>query len=253
MEPTILRQLRLLQFSVCVLSMLTALLLFNLFHPLISVQHFKEIDAYKVNIREADGTLKASLSNAAGFRVFGRSQEEGRFSGLMFYNEEGAEQGGLVYEGRKLPAGQRQSAGITFDQYREDQNIYLHHDEQKDDTGYWMNDGLTVRAHPDYTLNKKEYEAYAAIEKLPENEREAASLKAAQDGTISTTRIFLGVSRGSREAKLYDDTGLFIRNKWGQKTIRLYVDNDNKPHFEIYDPLGKTLLYELKIATPSHK
>jgi hypothetical protein len=131
-ETNLQRQLRILQIAIVVLSLFTALLVFNLFHPLIPVQHFRQIDAQKVNIKEADGTLKASLSNAAGFKVFDRSQQDVTFSGLMFYNEEGAEQGGLVYEGRRLPDGQRQSAGVTFDQYGEDQNIYLHHDEKKD-------------------------------------------------------------------------------------------------------------------------
>ena len=45
----------------------------------------------------------------------------------------------------------------------------------------------------------------------------------------------------------YDDTGVFIKNKWGRNAIKLYVDSDNKPHFEVYDPLGKSVLYELKM------
>jgi hypothetical protein len=32
-----------------------------------------------------------------------------------------------------------------------------------------------------------------------------------------------------------------------RNVIKLYVDNDNKPHFEVYDKLGKTVLYELKL------
>jgi len=33
----------------------------------------------------------------------------------------------------------------------------------------------------------------------------------------------------------------------GRNAIKLYIDNNNKPHFEIYDPLGKAIVYELKI------
>ncbi len=49
------------------------------------------IDAERINIRERDGTLKAVLSNAAGFNEGQRGSQAGgvRFSGLMFYNEEG--------------------------------------------------------------------------------------------------------------------------------------------------------------------
>jgi len=31
---------------------------------------------------------------------------------------------------------------------------------------------------------------------------------------------------------------------------KLYVDSDNKPHFEVYDPLGKSITYELKLPRP---
>lgn len=34
---------------------------------------------------------------------------------------------------------------------------------------------------------------------------------------------------------------------WGRTAVRLYLDNDNKPHFEVYNPFGKTLVHELKI------
>jgi hypothetical protein len=44
----------------------------------------------------------------------------------------------------------------------------------------------------------------------------------------------------------YNDSGVFIKNKWGRTAIKLYVDNNNEPHFEIYDPLRKSILYEAR-------
>jgi hypothetical protein len=248
METSLLRQIRVLQACVVSLLVLTILLVVNLFHPLLPVQHFRLIEAQKVNIREADGTLKASLSNARGFKVLGRTNQDVTFSGLMFYNEEGKEEGGLVYEGRALPGGQRASAGLTFDQYLQDQNIYLHHDEQKDANGFSIDDGLSINARPDFTQGREEYQIYNRLEKLPEEQHEAEALKAAQEGKVMTRRVFVGVRRGLKDKTTYDDTGIFIRNKWGQKAIRLYVDSDNKPHFEIYDPEGKSKVYDLKVA-----
>jgi hypothetical protein len=245
-EPSLVRQIRILQGIVVVLLVTTGFLVVNLFQPLLPVQHFKYIEAQKVNILEKNGILKASLSNAEGFRVFGRAKQDVTFSGLMFYNEEGAEEGGLVYEGKALPGGQRASAGLTFDQYRKDQNIYLHHDEVKDAHGLDISDGLSIMARPDYSQGDKEYRIYDSFAKLPPESREAANLKAAEEGKISTNRVFVGVHRGTKDNVAFDDTGLFIRNRLGQKAIRLYVDADNKPHFEIYDQLGKTTVYELK-------
>ncbi len=92
-----------LQICVLVLFLSTAFLCVNCFHPLLPQQRFKVIDAERINIREKSGTLKAALSNAAGFNEGDRAKQgEVKFSGLMFYNEEGEETGGLVYFGKAI-------------------------------------------------------------------------------------------------------------------------------------------------------
>jgi hypothetical protein len=88
------------------------------------------------------------------------------------------------------------------------------------------------------------------MDKLPPNDREALKLKSLQAGKISTRRAFYGVRRGITNQVPYDDAGLFLKNKWGRDAIKIYVDKDNKPHFEIYDSLGKSILYEIKIPEP---
>lgn len=247
MESSLLRQVRILQGAVCILFLCTAALVANLFHPLLSVQKFKVMETGKLNIREANGTLKASLSNSEGFKVFARAHEDVNFSGLMFYNEEGDETGGLVYNGKAIPGGQDSSVGLTMDQFRQDQNIYLHHDEHRDAQGLSIDDGLVINSRPDFTVGKEEYSIYEKLQKLPPEQADELKLKALQEGKIATRRVFLGVRRGVKDNKAYDDSGVFIKNKWGRNAIKLYVDDNNRPHFEVYDPLGKSILYELKI------
>jgi hypothetical protein len=129
------------------------------------------------------------------------------FSGLMFYNQEGEEEGGLVYRGKAIPGGQDADVTLTFDQYRHDQNVYLHHEQHKDATGPSIDDDLK----------------------------------------ISTRRLFVGGRRGVKDDAPYDDAGMFIKNRWGRDAIKLYVDYESKPHLEIYDQLGKSIVYELKL------
>ena len=93
MEQTLMRQVRLLQITTLLLGVCVVLLALNSFHPFLHSQRFKVIDAEQINIREKDGTLKAVLSNSAGFNVGDRAKDAPpRFSGLMFYNEEGDEE-----------------------------------------------------------------------------------------------------------------------------------------------------------------
>jgi hypothetical protein len=244
------RQIRILQIAVLVLGAVTVLLGVNLFRPLLGKQRFRVVEAQKVNIREADGTLKAALSDSAGFNEFQRA-ESGKgvkFSGLMFYNQEGEEEGGLVYSGKAAPGGQDSDVTLTMDQYKQDQNVYLHHEEHKDAAGSRIEDGLSVNSRPDWKRVDEEYRVYSELEKLSGEQADAAKLKALQDGKISANRLFLGVRRGVKENVPYDDAGIFIKNKWGRAVIKLYVDNDNKPHFEVSDRFGKATLYELKLA-----
>ena len=74
----------------------------------------------------------------------------------MFYNEEGAEEGGLVYQGKSIPGGQDADVSLTIDQYRQDQNLYLNHTEHKDATGESISDGLQINSRPDLTKAKQE-------------------------------------------------------------------------------------------------
>ena len=97
MESRLIRQIRFLQAAILVLLTTTVALCINLFHPLLPKQTFKVIEVGRINIREKNGILKAALSNSAGFNQGYRAEHGGvRYSGLMFYNEEGEECGGLV-------------------------------------------------------------------------------------------------------------------------------------------------------------
>ena len=247
MESVLLRQLRVLEGLVIVLLVVTAALVVNLWFPFIP-QRVKVLDAQQINIREKDGTLKAVLSNSEGFSKIGESRRQGvPFSGLMFYNQEGDEEGGLVYSGKAIPGGQDADVTLTFDQYRQDQNIYLHHEEHKDARMRSIDDGLTIISRPDQSQVKEEYTLYAAMDKLSGEERDALRLKSLQEGKVSTRRLFVGDRRGVKDNTPYDDAGIFIKNRWGRDAIKLYVDYDNKPHLEVYDQLGKSVVYELKL------
>lgn len=248
METQLTRQIRVLQGCVIFLLLITVLLCINCFHPLLSTQHFRAIDAEQVNIRERDGTLKAKLSNAAGFHEgYRASHDVPPFAGLMFYNDEGEETGGLVYGGHVIPGGQDSDVSLTMDQYRQDQNVYLNHTEHVDSQGRLISDGLQINSRPDWTKIKQEYGIYAQMDKLPPDQQEALKQKALADGKISTRRLFFGVRRGDKGKLPYDDAGMFIKNRLGEDAIKLYVDYNNKPHLEFYDQQGKLIACELKI------
>src|SRR4051812_32304723 len=74
---------------------------------------FGEIDVQRINVREPDGTLRMTISSAArspGIIVKGREYRhpDRQAAGMLFFNEEGTENGGLIFGGRD--AGGKQSS-----------------------------------------------------------------------------------------------------------------------------------------------
>jgi hypothetical protein len=89
-----------------------------------SVQQFGEIDVRRINVREPDGTLRLVISNHArlpGVIVRGKENPpvDRPYAGLLFYNDEGTENGGLVFGGRRNANGEIVDAGValSFDRY----------------------------------------------------------------------------------------------------------------------------------------
>jgi len=88
------------------------------------VQRFDELDVHRINVREADGTLRIVLSNQARLPgVIERGKEHPKidrpYAGMLFYNDEGTENGGLVFGGRRNAKGEVVDSGVSlsFDRY----------------------------------------------------------------------------------------------------------------------------------------
>ena len=95
-------------------------------------QVFDEIDVHRINVVEPDGTLRMVISNKArlpGVIVKGKEQppSDRPQAGLLFYNDEGSENGGLIFGGRKNADGQVVDSGgsLSFDKYGANQIVQL--------------------------------------------------------------------------------------------------------------------------------
>jgi hypothetical protein len=77
-----------------------------------------------------------------------------------------------VYSGKAIPGGQDADVTLTMDQYRQGQNVYLHHEEHKDAKNLRIEDGLSINARPDWTDIKEEYKIYREMDKLSSEQRD---------------------------------------------------------------------------------
>lgn len=164
----------------------------------------RTLDVGRINIREPDGTLRMVLSSAAlepGIIVKGREQPHPsrRSAGILFYNNEGTENGGLIFDGQREADGHRQSGGsLAFDRYEQDQMVQVKATEDGPDRVA----GLTVNDQPEPTFD------FGGIERarhLPQS-KQAEAYRAAHVG--GAHRLFVGREvDGSSELTLKDATG----------------------------------------------
>jgi hypothetical protein len=100
---------------------------------------FVEITVQRIKLVEPDGTLRMIISNHAkfpGIIVRGKEQAFDRpQAGMLFYNDEGSENGGLIFGGHRNAKGEVVDSGgsLTFDKYDANQIVQLAGVDDKDD------------------------------------------------------------------------------------------------------------------------
>lgn len=113
---------------------------------------FNEISVQRINVVEPDGTLRMVISNHAklpGVIVRGKEQPpfERPQAGVLFFNDEGSENGGLIFGGRRNQKGEVVDSGgsLTFDKYDANQIVQLMGVDDKEDrlAGLIVSDSLT--------------------------------------------------------------------------------------------------------------
>src|SRR5438067_4130369 len=97
---------------------------------------FDEIDVERINVVEKDGKLRLVISNrdrSPGPIAYGKpfGYAGGSRPGMIFFNDEGSENGGLTFTGKQGADGKFSSTvHMSFDQYNEDQVIVLQYTDQ---------------------------------------------------------------------------------------------------------------------------
>ncbi len=206
---------------------------------------FEGIDVQRINIVEPDGTLRIVLSDksrAPGLIVKGKEypDENRKTAGVLFFNDEGTENGGLIFGGMKDKDGKVDSWGhLSFDQYDQDQVFTIDADE--DNGG--QRSGLAIWDRGDYPITDA-IEASSRIEKLPPAQQETEWNKFAASHPGDKQRAYLG-RVGDRSV------GLRLMDQEGRDRLLLRVKPDGSPVIQLLDASGKVTA-QIPAASDSH-
>ncbi|HKT81260.1 MAG TPA: hypothetical protein VJP86_13630 [Vicinamibacterales bacterium] len=199
-------------------------------------QRFSEIDVERINIVEADGTVKLVIANrerAPDQVTDGQSRPRAaanKSPGITFFDDAGDEAGGLKIRGDRR-AGPSAERHLMFDQQRGDYAIELMSDENA--TGRTA--GMAVFDRPDVPLLDVGAR-FAQIQSMPagaERTRLIAEFEACCAG-FGAQRVFVGKNRGK-------DARVSLADARGRERLRLVVTAQGDARMEFVDERGSVV------------
>jgi hypothetical protein len=193
---------------------------------------FDVIDVKRINVVEPDGTVRLVISDKAHFpgllvrgRVFPYDRNT---AGMIFYDDEGTENGGLIFGGMKDSHGQIHSYGhLSFDKYMGDQLISLESGEQKQQTYA----GINFIDEPEIPISVIT-DALQAAAKLPPDQRNTKIHEALSGEPKAEKRAYLG-------RNVDGSASLELKDPKGRDRVVVRVTADGTPSLQFLDEHGR--------------
>jgi hypothetical protein len=191
---------------------------------------FEEINVKRINLIEPDGTLRLVMADKAhfpGLIVKGKEYPHDRqTAGMLFFDDEGTENGGLIFGGMKDKGGKIQSWGhLSFDQYLGDQVVVLDAEEAEGQ----RHSGIQFVDEPDIPMTQ----VTDALQ-LPLEQRRAKLHELFAGKNKPQQRLYLG-RRIDRSAVLE------LKDTQGRDRIRMVVAADGTPSLQFLDEQGNVI------------
>ena len=201
--------------------------------------HFAEIDVERINIIAPNGTPRLVISNAErapdvimNGKTYHRSGSNE--AGMIFYNEEGNEDGGMGFSGRKHDGHVSAGGSFMFDQYGQDQTVGITYDEQDGRRSA----GLRVWDRPEQPVTVLA-DMVEPIKLMPDGPEKTRRMAAVRDsivkmGLAGAQRVFVGKQRDKTATVTLADGNARPR-------LRLVVDSAGTARIEFLDDAGKVV------------
>jgi hypothetical protein len=237
MDDRIRRELRLLKAYVVLSTLVFGALIVSAFRQQEQKQRFTEIDVERINVVEPNGSLRLVISNRA--RSIGPIYKGQPFGypggtrpGMIFFNDEGTENGGLTFTGSRRPDGTYQAGThMSFDQFDQDQVVVLNYS----DNNGTRRMGLTIGDRANVNIFDL-VQQRDSIMRMPEGaarEEALRQLMAPRDGVpMYAQRLYVG--RDQSKAAVVD-----LHDPMGRPRIRMRVDSLGSPSLEFLDENGQ--------------
>ena len=210
---------------------------------------FDEIDVERINVIEPDGKYRLVLSNrprSIGPIYKGKpfGYPGGTRPGMIWFNDEGTENGGFGFTGSRCDTGTsavtgrpcpkgtyNASAHFTFDQFDQDQIFVMNYSDQngRRQVGITINDRADENIF-DLVMKRD------SILKIADSTARVAAMQRFAQGDPNNPRLAqrLYVGRDASKSAILD-----LRDRFGKSRLRLVVDSLGAAHIDFLDANGR--------------
>ena len=198
-----------------------------------STRTFEEITVKRINVIEPDGKVRLIISDKARFPGFIFKGREYAFqrgtAGMLFFNDEGSENGGLIFGG-SMQAGQASSFGhLSFDAYMQDQVMTLDSDQRGNAKGVSM----LFWDRPSWPITDL-LDLLTQIANLPPDQQQTAIERFQNSRPQAKRRMLLARNTDN-------SVGLQLKDSEGRDRIVIKVAGDGSPVLQFLDQNGNVV------------
>ena len=231
-------ELRILRVYGLVTTLLLGVFTLGAFRQATQKVKFGEIDVERINVVEPDGNYRMVISNRArsiGPIAYGKpfGYPGGTRPGIIFFNDEGTENGGLTFGGKTENGKFESGVHMSFDQYNQDQVVVL---DYQDDNGN-RRTGLTFSDRADVPILElvNQLDSVGKLPDGPAKDEARKKLLAPRNGVpLYAERVYIGRNRAKAAV-------LNLSDRNGKPRIRIQVDSVGNPSLEFLDAGGKVV------------
>jgi hypothetical protein len=235
MRTSLRRQLRFLQVYTIASSLVLIVIGTAAFRQATASKGPDEITVQRVNIVDADGTLRMVLAGKnrihPGVMDGVEIQRPRPVAGMIFFSDQGDEVGGLTYAGQEVNGRGAAEASLMFDQLKQDQTIGFNY---RDANGR-RSAGFQVWDRSDTEHLSVAIRKLNAANALPAGPQRDAALAEIQRGMPpGPRRVFVGKTTDKAAAIVLSDAQ-------GKPRLTLTVDATGNPRIELLNDAGKVV------------
>jgi hypothetical protein len=236
MDTTTERKINFLMTYAITSTLFIAYIAFSAFAPKENANQFEEIVVKKITVVGEDNLPRMVLSNEARQhpgRANGKQMEKReRPAGIIFFNDQGDECGGLVYQIKSSAGKINSGMSFTLDNYKDDQVVQIINDEYYADGKAWIERGININQYPAGSNLVERNKKINAINAIADEKERTTKLNELWEKEGPVNRLFIGRTRGN-------SSGLFLAGPDGKPKLMIYVDENGEPKIQTFDDKGE--------------